>query len=86
MIQRCKNPNSKKYVDYGGRGIAVFKEWQQSFDMFYAYVSKLPHFGERGYTLDRINNDGNYEPGNVRWATRTEQNRNTRRNRTGGNR
>lgn len=81
MIQRCKNPKMQNYERYGGRGISVCDEWQQSFELFYAYVSTLSHFGEAGRTLDRIDNEGYYEPGNVRWATVTEQNRNTRNSR-----
>lgn len=66
---RCHNHRNKSYKNYGGRGIAVCDEWRNSFIPFYQYVSALPHFGENGYSIDRINNDGNYEPGNVRWAT-----------------
>ena len=58
----------------------MFAEWIHDFQKFYDYVSKLPHFGEEGYTLDRIDNDGNYEPDNLRWADRKTQSRNTRRN------
>ncbi len=79
MRQRCSKPYNKNFKDYGGRGIRVFPEWESSFQKFYDYVSQLPHFGEQGYSLDRINNDGNYEPGNVRWATKTEQMNNTRK-------
>ena len=78
MKQRCFNPNNKAYKNYGGRGISVCEEWIHSFQIFSDYVSQLPHYAEKGYSLDRINNDGNYEPGNVRWATRTEQNNNRR--------
>lgn len=78
MIARCTNPNVTNYQYWGGRGITVCDEWRKSFDAFYEYVSKLPHFGEEGRSLDRINNDGNYEPGNVRWATRYEQTHNRR--------
>lgn len=74
--KRCQNPNCKNYPNYGGRGIKVCDEWCQDFQSYYDYVSKLPHYGEEGYSLDRINNDGDYEPGNVRWATRTMQARN----------
>lgn len=83
MRNRCFNTNVKCYNRYGGRGITVCDEWAGSdgFKAFYDYVSKLEHFGEDGYTLDRINNNGNYEPGNVRWATVKEQARNRRSNR-----
>ena len=77
---RCFKPNSTSYKNYGGRGITMFPAWIEDFQAFYDYVSKLPHFGEVGYSLDRINNDGDYEPGNVRWADQKTQNRNTRRN------
>ena len=56
----------------------MFAEWIHDFQKFYDYVSKLPHFGEEGYTLDRIDNDGNYEIGNLRWADKTTQSRNRR--------
>ena len=59
-------------------GITVCDEWRNSFDAFYNHVSKLPHYGEEGRSIDRIDNDGNYEVGNVRWATRSEQNSNKR--------
>ena len=78
MKDRCHNPNCKGFKDYGGRGIKVCDEWYQDFQSYYDYVSKLPHYGEEGYSLDRIDNDGNYEPGNVRWATRRNQNLNRR--------
>lgn len=78
MKSRCLNPHATGYENWGGRGITVCEEWVKSFDAFYEYVSKLPHFGEEGRQLDRINNDGNYEPGNVRWATRREQTLNSR--------
>lgn len=80
MKNRCNNPRTRCYEYYGGRGIRVFDDWNNSFESFYDYVSKLPHFNEDGYSLDRINNDGNYEPDNVRWATRSEQMNNQRGN------
>lgn len=78
--RRCFNVNCSRYKDYGGRGITVCDKWRNSFEAFYKDISKLPHFGEAGYTLDRIDNNGNYEPNNVRWATTKQQNNNTRNN------
>lgn len=80
MKQRCFNPNNHCYSRYGGRGITVFPGWLNDFQAFYDYVSKLPHFGEEGYTLDRIDVNGNYEPDNVRWADAKTQSRNKRNN------
>lgn len=77
---RCSNPNNKRYKHYGGRGITICDEWRNDFLAFYNYVSKLEHYGEEGYSLDRINNDGNYEPDNLRWADAKTQNHNTRKN------
>ncbi len=76
--ERCHNQNLKVYKYYGGRGIRMCEEWCNSFKAFLAYIGPCPP----GMTLDRYpNNDGNYEPGNVRWATRKEQSRNRRSNR-----
>ena len=72
MIKRCYNKSSNNYYRYGGRGITVFDEWLE-FENFYKYVSKLPHYNESGYSFDRIDNDGNYEPENVRWADNETQ-------------
>lgn len=80
VIQRCTNPNSQNYHHYGGRGIRVCHEWLTSFAAYYAHVSRLPNYAAPGHTLDRIDNDGDYEPSNVRWSTHNEQARNTRRN------
>jgi hypothetical protein len=70
MLRRCYNPNHSRYADYGGRGIAVCQRWRESLEVFAADVGPRP---APGYSLDRIDNDGNYEPDNVRWATAAEQ-------------
>ena len=75
MIQRCENPKDKNYASYGGRGIAVCPEWRQSYARFLADVGPRPG---TDYSIDRINNNGDYDPTNVRWATRSEQQRNKR--------
>lgn len=76
MRQRCSNPRNPMWHNYGGRGIQVCARWINSFENFLADVGHRPG---RGYSLDRIDNDRGYEPGNVRWATAKEQGRNTRR-------
>lgn len=79
MKARCNNPNNKKYEWYGGKGIKVCKRWQDSFENFYDDVGE-PTTSK--HTLDRYPNaDGNYEPGNVRWATMREQSNNKSSNR-----
>lgn len=77
---RCRRPTDEKYHDYGARGIDVCDRWYDDFQTFYDDVSKLPHFGELGYSIDRINNDGDYEPDNVRWSTSYMQQNNKRDN------
>ncbi len=75
---RCFNPKGQKYSYYGGRGITLYTPWINNFMAFYKYVSKLPHYGEPNRSLDRIDNDGDYWPGNLRWATKSEQMKNRR--------
>ena len=78
MISRCENPKHPEYKNYGERGISVCEEWRASFERFFSYVGSRP---STAHSLDRFpNNDGNYEPGNVRWALSSEQNRNRRDN------
>lgn len=72
--QRCLNPANVKYRDYGGRGITVCQEWLDDPQKFLDHIGPRPH----GQTLDRIDVNGNYEPGNVRWATLKTQSGNRR--------
>jgi lambda repressor-like predicted transcriptional regulator len=76
MLQRCENPNSQVYANYGGRGISVCSEWHR-FENFYRDMGDRP----AGYSLDREDNNGNYERDNCRWTTTDVQANNKRRNR-----
>lgn len=74
---RCFNPKNKDFHHYGGRGITMCDEWKNDFSAFLRDMGLRP----RGMTIGRMNNDGNYEPGNCRWETRKQQALNTRRTR-----
>lgn len=76
MIERCTNPNNAKYKDYGARGITICAQWLNSFEAFLTDMG----IGPQGKSIDRIDNDGNYEPGNCQWRTPLQQARNKRNN------
>ena len=77
MVQRCTNPKDTGYAGYGGRGIKICHQWLTEFMVFLSDMGPRP---SSTHSLDRVDNNGNYEPGNVRWATRKEQERNKRNN------
>lgn len=87
MMDRCYNPNRNRYARYGGRGIKVCERWHNAAN----YIADIEALGPRpsaAHTIDRIDNDGHYEPGNVRWLDQTNQNFNqaNRRDNTSGHR
>lgn len=77
MVQRTCNPNNPSYKNYGGRGITIFPLWRRSFKAFIDNVGQRP---SSLHTIERIDNNKGYEPNNVKWDTRHNQNRNHRRN------
>jgi hypothetical protein len=79
MKSRCFNPNNVAYSYYGGRGVSVCPEWQNSFVVFALWATSSGY--RDGLEIDRRNVNGDYEPGNCRWATRKQQMRNTRKRR-----
>lgn len=76
MISRCYLPSQNSFKNYGGRGISVCDRWRYSFANFLADMGHRP---TPGHSIDRIDNDGNYEPGNCKWSTAEEQRKNQRR-------
>ncbi len=78
IVKRCTDPNAQNYPWYGGRGVAICQEWRHDPAAFIAWMDANLGWRPPNRTLDRINPEGNYEPGNLRWATYSEQRRNRR--------
>lgn len=78
MRSRCYVSTSSEYFRYGEKGIRVCDEWIMDFYAYEKYILSLPNAGKPTYTVDRIDSEGNYEPGNLRWASKTTQSQNCR--------
>lgn len=84
MIGRCTNNTDTNYHRYGARGITIYPEWVVNFESFRDYIEINLGLRPKGFSLDRIDNDQGYKPGNLRWADRKTQANNTRRQRDKG--
>ena len=78
MKNRCYNPKHKNYLNYNGKGISICDEWKNDFELFYDW--SISNGYKKGLSIDRVNNNGNYEPKNCRWVTKREQMWNTSKN------
>lgn len=81
MRKRCRNPNDKGYKNYGGRGIRVCERWDRSFSAFMEDMGPRPGTADREYSIERLDNDKGYEPGNCIWVPLPDQATNRRNNR-----